>query len=96
MYVYKFNSETKHEQPEITADELINKMKTGHRFEFGIRELLYVGIYKLHGYSFVLRDDLHHYVYRQYDQWHSAYAPNRQTLRRLVGGHIDEILESSK
>lgn len=96
MHVWKFNPDTDAKQPKITEQQLIDLMKAGDQSTFGVRALLSNGVYREAGWAFEIRNRLHCYVYRQYGGWQEAYAPNRTTLRRLVGSQIDEILESQK
>jgi hypothetical protein len=96
MTVWKFNKESTVEQPQITEQQLVDLMLAGDRFAFGVDNLLQNGVYRQAGYAFEIRNRLHCYVYRQFGGWHEAYAPNRTSLRKLIGGRIDEILESNK
>ncbi len=51
------------------------------------------GVYKLMGYAYDFRPFLKQYVYKQYGQWHEAYAINKTYLRKITYGIIDKIIE---
>ena len=92
MNIYKFSSSATSEAPDITEDRLIEQMKSGDRYRFGTSNLVYSGVFKLNGWVFV--PDLNKYVYKQYGSWSEAYAPSKTILRKLIYGHIDQIVEA--
>ena len=92
MKVYQF-SNTARECPTVTLDQLIDQMKNGSRYTFGNDNLLRDGVYRLMGWAFDCREDLHKYLIKQYGDWREVYAPNRTALRALVYGRIDQIVE---
>ena len=59
---------------------------------FGLHHLLRQGCYKLMGWNYDFTAHLKHYVYKQYDQWFEAYAPNKTALRRAIHGRIQKII----
>lgn len=71
------------------------KEKMASPFNFGTAEIMRTGHFKLMGYRYDFRPWLTRFVYRQYGQWHEAYALNRTNLRKLVHGKIDEILDAN-
>lgn len=92
MRVYKF-TDTDKEQPEVTPEQLIDLMKSGNQFAFGVDNLLQHGTYKLQGWAFDMREELKLYLVKQYGSWYERYAPNKTTLRKLTYGRIDAIKE---
>lgn len=44
------------------------------------------------GWNYDFTAHLKHYVYKQYDQWFEAYAPNKTALRRAIHGRIQKII----
>lgn len=89
MIIYKF-TETDKPQPEVSIDEL--KRKYEIRGAFGIENLMNEGRYKLLGWAFDVREEFPKFLYKQYGQWHEAYAPNKTALRRAVYGRIERII----
>ncbi len=67
---------------------------TSSKYNFGVDEIMRHGIYKEMGYKYDLRAYVRHFVYKQYGSWHESYALNRTNLRKLIRGHIDQILEA--
>ena len=57
------------------------------------QNLINYGYYKLMGYKYDFRPYLKKYLYKQYGTWAEAYAPNKTSLRRVIYGKIDKILE---
>ena len=55
--------------------------------------LIRFGHYKLMGYKYDFRPFLKLYLYKQYGQWNEAFAPNKTTLRNVIGGTITQIKE---
>jgi hypothetical protein len=55
--------------------------------------LIRSGVYKLMGYVYDFKPYLKKYLYKQYGDWQEAYAPNKTTLRKVVYGKIDKIIE---
>jgi hypothetical protein len=55
--------------------------------------ILQHGQFKQMGYIFNLQPYLNKYVYKQYGRWHEAYAPNKTSLRRVIYGTIDKIIQ---
>ena len=47
----------------------------------------------LMGYRFDFSDVLRKYVVKQYDRWTEYYAPDKTSLRRILFGKIDQIVE---
>lgn len=92
MRIYKF-SKTAKDKPKITAQQLIEQMKDSNRYTFGTQNLLSCGIFQLNGWAFNIQDELNEYVYEQYGDWHKVYAPDKTTVRKLVGGRISRIVE---
>lgn len=63
------------------------------RFYTNNENLIRYGCYKSMGYSYDFRPYLKQFLYKQYGIWHEAYAPNKTTLRKVIYGRIDEIIE---
>lgn len=63
------------------------------RFYTNNHNLLRYGSYKVAGYSYNFHEYLKSYVYKQHGSWYEAYAPNKTTLRQVIGGRIDKIVE---
>ena len=51
------------------------------------------GYSKILGYQYNLKPYLKKYVYKQYNSWYEAYAPNKTLLRKSTFGKIDKIIE---
>lgn len=79
-------------RPIITdVDEEIKRIFNRHH-SLG-EQVLRQGRYKLMGYYYDFKPHLNLFLYRQYDSWQEAYAPNRTTLRKMVYGKIDRIIK---
>ena len=77
-------------RPTLTTDFL----KSAYvRFFTSNDNLIRYGCYKLMGYKYDFKPYLKKYLYKQYDNWHEAYAPNKTMLRQVIYGHIDKIIE---
>jgi hypothetical protein len=63
------------------------------RFYTNNDQLIMYGNYKAGGYVYNFKAYLKKYLYKQYDTWHEAYAPNKTALRKVIGGRIVEIIE---
>lgn len=63
------------------------------RFYTNNDNLIRYGCYKLMGYKYDFRPFLKLYLYKQYGQWNEAFAPNKTTLRSVIGGTITQIKE---
>jgi hypothetical protein len=57
-------------------------------------QILRTGFAKLMGYRFDFRPFVKKFIYKQYGQWHEAFAPNKTALRKVIYGRIDQILEA--
>ena len=55
--------------------------------------LINTGYYKHMGYRFDFTPYLKKYLYKQYGQWSEAFAPNKTTLRKVIYGTIEKIIE---
>ena len=55
--------------------------------------LIRYGVYKVAGYRYDFSTYLKNYIYKQHGSWYEAYAPNKTTLRQVIGGRIDKIVE---
>ena len=77
-------------RPELSID-FLDKAYT--RFYTNNQNLIRYGYYKLMGYMYDFRPYLKKYVYKQYDSWFEAYAPNKTKLRSVIFGKIDKIIE---
>jgi len=55
--------------------------------------LLNYGNYKCMGYLFDFKPYLKKFLYKQYGEWSEVYAPNKTTLRKIIYGKIDKIVE---
>jgi len=62
------------------------------RFFSGNDNLTRFGVYKLMGYRYNFKPFLNLYLYKQYGHWTEIYAPNKTSLRQVVGGRIDKII----
>ena len=69
------------------------KTKEG-RFAFGMDNIMQYGSYKEMGYRYDLRSFMKRFVCKHHGHWIEKYAINKTSLRALVGGHIDEIIEA--
>jgi len=76
--------------PTLEAKEFLKRAYV--RFYTNNDNLIRSGHYRLMGYSFDFRPFLKKYLYKQYGQWHEAYAPNKTTLRQVTYGKIDKII----
>lgn len=63
------------------------------RYYTNNQNLISYGYYKLMGYKYDFKPYLKKYLYKQYDSWREAYAPNKTSLRRVIHGKIDKIVE---
>ncbi len=63
------------------------------RFYTNNENLLHYGVYKVAGYKYDFSVYLKRYIYKQYGSWNEAYAPNKTTLRKVLGGRIEKIVE---
>jgi len=95
IQAYKFNKNATSDKPEIlngkTPQEFL-KEKFLHQHSFGLTELHRYGNYKLAGWSFDFKPYLKLFVFRQYNTWQQAYAPNKTLLRKSIFGVIDKIV----
>lgn len=80
-------------RPTIDNPIVFLRERYNNRFNFGIQVLLSNGIYKVGGYVYDFRPYLKRFVYKQYGSWTEAYAPNKTSLRKIIYGKIDEIVE---
>jgi len=79
-------------RPEILdVNDFLNKAY--QRYYTGNDNLINYGYYKLMGYKFDFKKYLTKYLYKQYGQWHEAYAPNKTILRKITFGRIDAIID---
>lgn len=51
------------------------------------------GNYKLSGYLYDFKPYLKKYLYKQYGQWSEIYAPNKTSVRKVIYGRIDKIIQ---
>lgn len=77
-------------RPTLTKDFL---KRAYVRFYSNNNNLIRYGVYRLMGYEYNFKPYLKKYLYKQYGNWHEAYAPNKTTLRAVIGGRIDKIME---
>ena len=47
----------------------------------------------LQGYRFDFSDVLHKYLVNQYDSWNEYHAPDKTSLRAIIYGRINQIVE---
>ena len=97
MDAFPFSETATEQKPNIfdrcaTAREFL-ECKYDRGLVFGLDSLRSTGFYKLLGWAFDFRPYMKKYVYKQYDQWHEAYAPNKTLLRRSISGRIQRIVE---
>tara|TARA_R110000803_G_scaffold210835_1_gene284199 strand:+ start:64715 stop:65278 length:564 start_codon:yes stop_codon:yes gene_type:complete len=79
-------------RPEISNP--IEFLKKAYETNYtGNDNLIRYGQYKLMGYKYDFTHMLNQYVYKQYGDWREAWAPNKTTLRKVVYGKIDKIVE---
>ncbi len=92
---YKFNKDATGEaSTEVLTDPkkyVIEKLQS--RYSFGTVDIMQTGWFKLMGFAYDFRPFLTKYLYKQYGQWHEAYAINKTNLRKLVYGRIDKIIQ---
>lgn len=69
------------------------KSKLSSAYNFGSDNIMRGGCYRELGWRYDVRPFLKRYVYKQHSSWHEVYALNKGNLRRLVYGHMDEIIE---
>lgn len=77
-------------RPTLSID-FLDKAYT--RFYTNNQNIINYGYYKLMGYKYDFRPHLKKYLYKQYGAWSEAYAPNKTSLRRVIYGKIDKIVE---
>lgn len=77
-------------RPALSVD-FLDKAYT--KFYTNNQNIINYGCYKLMGYKYDFRPYLKKYVYKQYDSWFEAYAPNKTKLRSVIFGKIDKIIE---
>lgn len=61
-----------------------------YKGNIGLDELMRHNRYKLLGNSYNF--NMPKFIYKQFGQWHEAYAPNKTLLRAVVYGRIDQIV----
>lgn len=93
MFIYKFSECASETAPEITVESMLANYKIGST---AAADLLFSGIIRRAGWLFDFRKELRQYVYKQYGQWHEAWAPNKTLLRKNVHGKIERIVELTK
>lgn len=64
------------------------------KFHSQLHNVKQSGMVKIMGYRYNFRPYLKRYVYKQYGSWHESFAPNKTTLRKVIIGRIDQILEA--
>lgn len=77
-------------RPELTVG-FLDAAYTPHYS--GNDNLMRSGVYKLMGYAYNFRPYLKQFVYKQYGSWHEIFAPNKTTVRKIIYGSIDKIVE---
>ena len=77
-------------RPELSVD-FLDKAYT--MYYTNNQNLINYGYYKVMGYIYDFRPYLKKYLYKQYDVWHEAFAPNKTSLRRVIYGRIEKIIE---
>ena len=55
--------------------------------------LIRYGAYRRMGYRYDFKAFMKQYVYKQYDSWYEAWAPNKTLLRQVIGGKITKIVQ---
>lgn len=78
-------------RPTLEASEFLKKAYVS--FFTNNDNLIRYGHYKLMGYVYDFKPFLKKYLYKQYGNWSEAYAPNKTTLRKVICGRIDKIIE---
>lgn len=91
MVVYKF-TDTDSKIDNTINFEMVKQQYNGE-YHFSLANLKKYGIIKLMGWAYDFRDELKHYVYKQYGNWYECYAPNKTLLRKSTRGRINKILE---
>jgi len=92
----KFSSCATSNPPDILEGlepEAFLTKKYNSKFSFGLNNLHKSGVYKENGWAFNFRPYLKRYVFKQYDQWHEIFAPNKTALRASICGKILKIVE---
>lgn len=77
-------------RPTLTTDFLKDAYV---RFYTNNDNLINFGCYKHMGYKYDFKPYLKKYLYKQYGNWHEAFAPNKALLRKVIYGRIDKIVE---
>ena len=78
-------------KPTLEAKSFLQRAYT--RFYTNNDNLIRYGCYKLMGYKYDFKPFLKKYLYKQYGEWREAFAPNKTTLRQVIYGKIDKIIE---
>lgn len=78
-------------RPTLEAKSFLGRAYT--RFYTNNDNLIRYGYYKLMGYRYDFKPFLKKYLYKQYGEWHEAFAPNKTILRKVKYGKIDKIIE---
>lgn len=62
-------------------------------YYFGQEQLLRTGTYKQMGWKYDFKPYLKRFLVSQYGSWQQYYCINKTALRKLLHGHVDEIIE---
>ena len=78
-----------------TIDNPIEFLKTAYRpgYHSALHNMLSSGVYKRGGYRYDFRPLLKTYLYKQHGMWSEVYAPNKTSLRAVIHGRIDKIVD---
>lgn len=91
MY-YKFTDTSSKARPEFfSSDWCLKQYKTKNMLWHN--DLLRFGYEKCDGWLYDFKNELKHYVVKQYGRWDEYYAPNKTLLRKNIGGKVDRIIE---
>lgn len=61
-------------------------------YHSALSTMLSSGVYKYMGYRYDFRPLLQKYLYKQHGMWSEVYAPNKTSLRAVIHGRIDKIV----
>lgn len=62
-------------------------------YHSALHTMLNSGVYKYMGYRYDFTPLLQKYLYKQHGMWSEVYAPNKKSLRAVIHGRIDKIID---
>ena len=80
-------------RPEMSVESGLRYFKTGG-MSFNGEQIRDTGFARLMGYRYDFRPFVKKFIYKQYGQWHEAFAPNKTALRKATYGRSDQIIEA--